>query len=96
MHAPHVKSFAVRICDIWAISRPLKVCALFKRLDEPGWSALSGHVSSREDTVWDDSPVTLPSDPDLHCVVEAWDRLPEAFRQGIRAMVRAGAESPRA
>jgi hypothetical protein len=54
MHAPHVKSFAVRTCAIWPISRPLKVCALFKRLYEPASSALSGHVSSREDTVWDD------------------------------------------
>jgi hypothetical protein len=29
------------------------------------------------------------SDPDLSAVVEAWDRLPEAVRAGIVAMVRA-------
>jgi hypothetical protein len=55
MHAPHVKSFAVRICGIRAISRPSKVCALFKRVYEPTSSALSGNVSSREDTVWEDA-----------------------------------------
>jgi hypothetical protein len=31
----------------------------------------------------------LPADPDLAAVVDAWDRLPEAVRGGIVAMVRA-------
>ena len=30
-----------------------------------------------------------PTDPDLATVVDAWDRLPEAVRAGIVAMVRA-------
>jgi hypothetical protein len=30
-----------------------------------------------------------PADPDLVTVVAAWDRLPEAVRAGIVAMVRA-------
>jgi hypothetical protein len=30
-----------------------------------------------------------PTDPDLAIVVDAWDRLPEAVRAGIVAMVRA-------
>jgi hypothetical protein len=31
----------------------------------------------------------LPSDPDLVTVVDAWDRLPEAVRAGIVALVKA-------
>jgi len=31
----------------------------------------------------------LQSDPGLAAVVEAWDRLPEAIRQGVLAMVKA-------
>jgi hypothetical protein len=31
----------------------------------------------------------LPADPDLKAVVDAWDRLPEAVRAGIVAMVKA-------
>jgi hypothetical protein len=31
----------------------------------------------------------LPADPDLATVVDAWDRLPEAVRAGIVAMVKA-------
>jgi hypothetical protein len=31
----------------------------------------------------------LPADPDLATVVENWDRLPEAVRAGIVAMVKA-------
>jgi hypothetical protein len=34
---------------------------------------------------------TCPTDPDLATVVNAWDRLPEAVRAGIVAMVRAAA-----
>jgi hypothetical protein len=34
----------------------------------------------------------LPADPDLKAVVEAWDRLPEAVRAGIVAMVKAAAK----
>jgi hypothetical protein len=30
-----------------------------------------------------------PDDPDLATVVDAWDRLPEAVRAGIVAMVKA-------
>jgi hypothetical protein len=37
-------------------------------------------------------PKTLPSDPDLAVVIEAWDRLPEAIRAGIVAMVRAASK----
>jgi hypothetical protein len=32
---------------------------------------------------------TCQTDPDLTTVVDAWDRLPEAVRAGIVAMVRA-------
>ena len=32
---------------------------------------------------------TCQTDPDLAAVVDAWDRLPEAVRAGIVAMVRA-------
>jgi hypothetical protein len=31
----------------------------------------------------------LPADPSLREVVDAWDRLPEAVRAGIVAMVKA-------
>jgi hypothetical protein len=31
----------------------------------------------------------LPADPGLKTVVDAWDRLPEAVRAGIVAMVKA-------
>jgi hypothetical protein len=31
----------------------------------------------------------LPDDPDLAAVVAAWDRLPDAVRAGIVAMVKA-------
>jgi hypothetical protein len=31
----------------------------------------------------------LPADPDLAAVAAAWDRLPEAVRAGIVAMVKA-------
>jgi hypothetical protein len=31
----------------------------------------------------------LPADADLAIVIDAWDRLPEAIRPGIVAMVRA-------
>jgi hypothetical protein len=31
----------------------------------------------------------LPADPDLATVIETWDRLPEAVRAGIVAMVKA-------
>jgi hypothetical protein len=31
----------------------------------------------------------LPEDADLAAVIEAWDRLPEAIRAGIVAMVKA-------
>jgi hypothetical protein len=34
-------------------------------------------------------PELLPADPDLATVVNAWDRLPEAVRAGIVAMVKA-------
>jgi hypothetical protein len=34
---------------------------------------------------------TRQTDPDLATVVDAWDRLPEAVRAGIVAMVRAAA-----
>ena len=34
----------------------------------------------------------LPADPDLAAVVDAWDRLPEAVRAGIVAMVKAAAK----
>jgi hypothetical protein len=30
-----------------------------------------------------------PTDPDLAAVIDAWDRLPEAVRAGIVAMVKA-------
>jgi len=33
----------------------------------------------------------LPDDPGLTVVIDAWDRLPEAVRAGIVAMVRASA-----
>jgi hypothetical protein len=33
----------------------------------------------------------LPADPDLATVVDAWNRLPEAVRAGIVAMVKAAA-----
>jgi hypothetical protein len=32
------------------------------------------------------------TDPDLAAVVNAWDRLPEAVRAGILAMVKAASE----
>jgi hypothetical protein len=32
---------------------------------------------------------TCQTDPDLAAVIDAWDRLPEAVRAGIVAMVRA-------
>jgi hypothetical protein len=32
---------------------------------------------------------TRQTDPDLAAVIDAWDRLPEAVRAGIVAMVRA-------
>jgi hypothetical protein len=32
---------------------------------------------------------TCRNDPDLAAVIEAWDRLPEAIRAGILAMVQA-------
>jgi hypothetical protein len=32
---------------------------------------------------------TCKNDPDLATVIEAWDRLPEAIRAGILAMVKA-------
>jgi len=32
---------------------------------------------------------TCKTDPDLAAVIEAWDRLPEAIRAGIVAMVKA-------
>ena len=31
---------------------------------------------------------TCQADPDLAAVIDAWNRLPEAIRQGIMAMVR--------
>ena len=31
----------------------------------------------------------LPADPDLAAVIDAWDRLPDAIRAGIVAMVKA-------
>ena len=31
----------------------------------------------------------LPEDADLAAVIEAWDRLPEAIKAGILAMVKA-------
>jgi hypothetical protein len=34
----------------------------------------------------------LPADPALREVVSAWDRLPEAVRAGIVAMVKAAAK----
>jgi hypothetical protein len=33
----------------------------------------------------------LPADPDFQVVANAWDRLPEAVRAGIVAMVKAAA-----
>jgi hypothetical protein len=36
-------------------------------------------------------PVALSADPDLAAVIGAWDRLPEAVRAGIVAMVKAAA-----
>jgi hypothetical protein len=35
---------------------------------------------------------TCQTDPDLATVVNAWDRLPEAVRAGILAMVKAAAK----
>jgi hypothetical protein len=35
---------------------------------------------------------TCQTDPDLATVVDAWDRLPEAVRAGIVAMVKAAAK----
>jgi hypothetical protein len=35
----------------------------------------------------------LPADPDLAAVISAWDRLPEAVRAGIVAMVKAASGS---
>jgi hypothetical protein len=35
--------------------------------------------------------VVLPADPDLALVNAAWDRLPEAVKAGIVAMVKAAA-----
>jgi hypothetical protein len=32
--------------------------------------------------------VTIPDDPDLQLLIEAWPRLPEAVRTGIVSMVR--------
>ena len=34
---------------------------------------------------------TCQTDPDLAAVIDAWDRLPEALRAGIMAMVKAAA-----
>jgi hypothetical protein len=31
----------------------------------------------------------LPADPDLAAVIDAWDRLPEAIRAGVVAMLKA-------
>jgi hypothetical protein len=36
---------------------------------------------------------TCQTDPDLAAVIDAWDRLPEAVRAGIVAMVRASVGS---
>jgi hypothetical protein len=35
---------------------------------------------------------TCQTDPDLAAVIDAWDRLPEAVRAGIVAMVQAAAK----
>jgi hypothetical protein len=37
----------------------------------------------------------LETDPDLTVVIDAWDRLPEAVRAGIVAMVRAAGGNQR-
>jgi hypothetical protein len=34
----------------------------------------------------------LPDDPDFAAVADAWDRLPEAVRAGIVAMVKAASK----
>ncbi len=38
---------------------------------------------------------TCQTDPDLMTVVDAWDRLPEAVRAGIVAMVKAASKGGR-
>jgi hypothetical protein len=35
---------------------------------------------------------TCQTDPDLAAIIDAWDRLPEAIRAGIMAMVRAASK----
>jgi hypothetical protein len=35
---------------------------------------------------------TCQTDPELAAIIDAWDRLPEAVRAGIAAMVKAAAK----
>ncbi len=46
----------------------------------------------RPSTATENATGVLPADPELAAVIDAWDRLPEAVRAGILAMVRAAAK----
>ena len=46
-------------------------------------------ATGADDGIRSSATGALPADPDLAAVVAAWDRLPEAVRAGIVAMVRA-------
>src|SRR5271157_2407523 len=63
---------------------------------QDGSGMRSGHGETPEDTkslptATENATAVLPTDPDLRRVVLAWDRLPEAIRRGILAMVGATA-----
>jgi hypothetical protein len=49
--------------------------------------------SSATQSATQGAPVTLPSDPAFAIVAKAWDRLPEAIRQGVLAMVKASSSA---
>jgi hypothetical protein len=50
-------------------------------------------VTARGSSATQGAPVTLPSDPAFAIVAKAWDRLPEAIRQGVLAMVKASSSA---
>ena len=61
---------------------------------QQGSSMVARQGETREDTkslptATENAPSLLPTDPDLRRVVVAWDRLPEAIKAGILAMIGA-------
>jgi len=49
----------------------------------------TGADCDRPQTATENATRLLPEDSDLASVIEAWDRLPEAIKAGIVAMVKA-------